>query len=149
MEDLHNGAAYGEPRDATLSPPSQSALARLRTAHSPEEVERLADELANGVDLAAWTGAFRAELIEALILQLAVDSIRDDPDAEDAICGALEQIGVMTRVGNLVFEFVSDASLPANDRASVRRYGGWLPQKYAPSPSQPAAEKSEAFAPRR
>lgn len=71
-----------------------------------------------------------AELIEALVLCLAGDSIQQDAEAEDAVCSALEAMGVMTRVGNLVFEFLPEGALAASDLDAVQHYRGWLPAKY-------------------
>ena len=113
--------------------PNQSTLARLRATHDPAEVEQLVDELTNDVASADWTSSLRAQLIEALILQLAVDSVRDDPDAEDAVCSALTRFGVMTRRGNLVFEFRPITELATADSAAVARSADWLPKRYAPT----------------
>jgi hypothetical protein len=108
-----------------------AAIARLVTTRDTEEVERLADQLADQAKNDLWSGDTRVELVNALVRCLTADSIREDADAEDAVCSALEQIGVMTRLDNLVFVFRPDSELGANDLITVRRYRGWLPSKYA------------------
>jgi|GEM_PF-6528453 hypothetical protein len=135
MWELHSDVGSVTP---ATGDEKSAAIARLLTTRDPAEIEHLADEFARWVGCGCWTGSSRGQLIEALILCLTGESIRNDADAEDAICGALEEIGVMAKVGNLVFELVPDAALPASDLAAVRRYGGWLPRKYAAS--RPAAD---------
>ncbi len=65
-----------------------------------------------------------------MVLCLASDSVRQDPDAEDAVCSTLERLGVMTRSGNLVFAFIPDGELAPCDQDAVRRYRAWLPVRY-------------------
>jgi hypothetical protein len=108
-----------------------AAIARLGRTRDTSEVERIADELGERAKTGRWSGAARIELINALVRCLTADSIREDPDAEDAVCSALEQIGVMSRLDNLVFVFVPESELGADELRTVRRYRGWLPSKYA------------------
>jgi hypothetical protein len=96
------------------------------------EVEHFADELAIDGHGRNPEDPERDHAIETLVLALASDWVRNDDDAEDAVCSALVRIGVMARCGNLVFEFVPDAELSTRDRAAVGRYRGWLPNKYHP-----------------
>jgi hypothetical protein len=121
------------PPDAVdaASPSSRAcaAINGLTTTHDPAGIERVADELTTA-GAKDWTGDTRRELIEGLVLCLAGDSIREDPDAEDALCSMLEQLGVMRRAGNLVFEFTPDRELAPADLPAVRRYRAWLPIKY-------------------
>jgi hypothetical protein len=93
-------------------------------------VERFADEVAAPSEPEPLAGAARDQAIEALMLALASDWVRNDGDVEDAVCSALVRIGVMTRVGNLVFEFRPDAEMTDADRVAVHRYRAWLPAKY-------------------
>jgi hypothetical protein len=119
--------------DATTTP--ADAVALLRSTRVPAEVENLVDELVTRSGARSWTGTERVALIEALVLCLAGEAIRQDADAEDAVCSALEHTGVMRRVDNLVFEFVPDHELAASDMDALRRYRGWLPSKYSAQPA--------------
>ncbi|MGZ4688646.1 MAG: hypothetical protein ACXVJW_14195 [Acidimicrobiia bacterium] len=117
--------------DATPSPDDRSAaITRLVRTRNPSEVERLADELGERAITGGWAGSDRSELVEALLRCLTGEAVRQDADAEDAVCSALEQVGVMIRIDNLVFVFVPDGELAASDAAAVRRYRGWLPSRY-------------------
>jgi hypothetical protein len=152
VREPHNDARRA---DAAAASPARTehvaSITELLTTRDAGKIEQLADELsAGGAD--NWTGSAREQLIEALVLCLAGDSVRQDADAEDAICSALEEIGVMTHIDNLVFEFVPDDKLDANDLAALRRFRGWLPIKYTKSepardlrrglPGPPASAKS-------
>ena len=131
MKRTHHGAGIADSLDATPSRDEQSeAIARLVMTRDPSEVERLADELGGRALTDHWTGSAASDLLEALIRCLAGDSVRQDSDAEDAVCSALESIGVMIRIDNLVFVLVPDGELAASDAAAVRRYRGWLPTRY-------------------
>jgi hypothetical protein len=105
-------------------------MRNLRVPTRAGDVERFADDLANDGDEYGVDEPRRDHAIEMLLLALTSEWVRNDGDAEDAVCSALVRIGVMTRCGNLVFEFVPDAHLSTSDRAAVGRYRGWLPNKY-------------------
>ncbi len=130
MHTTHTGAQLSDTNKNAPGPDDRSAaISALGSTRHPARIERLADELTMA-GARHWTGSSRRELIEALILCLTSDSVRQDADAEDAICSSLEQIGVMSRAGNLVFAFVPDEELATRDLAAVRRYRAWLPVKY-------------------
>jgi hypothetical protein len=95
------------------------------------EIERFADEVAAPGAAEPLAGAARERVVDDLLFALASDWVRHDGDAEDAVCSALVRIGVMTRKGNLVFEFVEDARMSARDLQAMRRYRAWLPAKYS------------------
>ena len=130
MHRAHSSTDRVGVTEATPTPDARTAtISQLGATRDPAEVEHLADELARvGAD--RWTGSVRGDLIEALVLCLTGDSIRQDADAEDAICSALGQLGVMRRAGNLVFEFLPDDELAPSDLVAIPRYRGWLPGKY-------------------
>jgi hypothetical protein len=130
MHGTHHDHVSAPDATDSSSDESRSAINRLATTRDPAGIERLADEL-TGAGARGWTGDTRRELIETLVLCLAGDSIRADADAEDALCSALEQLGVMTRSGNLRFEFAPDDELAPSDLSAVRRYRAWLPIGYA------------------
>jgi hypothetical protein len=127
--------AGGRQHDATT-------ITRLLVTRDPAEVERLADALAERSRRDRWTGRVHRQLVEALLLCLTSDSVRDDADAEDALCSALVEAGVMRRIGNLAFEFVVEDDLEDRDRAILARYRVWLPARY--SPSRPAPRRRTA-----
>jgi hypothetical protein len=106
-------------------------LEQLRVTRDASEVERLADELAAQVRRDGLPDAARIEMINVLVGRLTTEVIREDPDAEDAVCSALEQIGVMTRLDNRVFVFRPESELGINELSTVRQYLGWLPGRYA------------------
>lgn len=108
-----------------------AAISRLVTTGDTAEVERLADDLAVRASHDAWPSETRIALVDALVRCLTADSIREDPDAEDAVCSALELIGVMNRLDHLVFVFLPESELGANELITIRRYRGWLPSRYA------------------
>jgi hypothetical protein len=130
---VHRTHAGVRSADLIESAPAQDerteAIAELGKTRHPARIEHLADELTQA-GAQHWTGSARSELIETLILCLTGDSIRQDADAEDAICSTLELIGVMTRAGNLVFAFIPDGELAPSDVVAVRRYRAWLPIRY-------------------
>jgi len=136
VHETHPGVCSADA--AKVVPPSDIAIgtiAELGASRHPARIEHLADRLAT-VGAEQWTGRARQELIEALLLCLTGDSIRQDADAEDAICSTLERIGVMSRSGNLVFAFVPDGELAPTDLVAVRRYRSWLPIKYTAGESE-------------
>lgn len=94
------------------------------------DIERIADEVTGNAAVVGWPEAQRVAAVETLMLALSDDWLRQDPDAEDAVCSALEAVGVMRRTGNLVFELVPDAELVECDREVLRRCRMWLPRKY-------------------
>jgi hypothetical protein len=132
---VHGTSCGTDSVDAAPATPARdehaAAIAQLVTARDPEAIEHLADGLTQ-INPDRWTDAARTALVDALVLCLTGESVQQDPDAEDAICSALANLGVMTRVGNLVFEFVPERQLAAGDAAVVRRYRGWLPSRYTP-----------------
>ena len=132
---------------APPSSPRSAAIDRLTATRDPAGIEHLADELIN-TGAQDWTGDTRRELIEALVLCLAGDSIREDPDAEDALCSMLEQLGVMRRAGNLVFEFAPDRELAPGDLTAVRRYRAWLPVRYTTRAPRPMVHAGALGLPR-
>ena len=128
MHEAHRGTDSSD--GETPGPgPDRAAIDELGATREPARVECLADDLSR-LGAERWTGSLREELLQALLLCLAGDSVRQDADAEDAICSTLERLGVMTRAGNLVFAFLPDADLPPCDRDAVRRYRPWLPARY-------------------
>ncbi len=94
------------------------------------DIERAADEVTHRVAGGGWPECQRAAAVETLVLALSDDWVRQDPDTEDAVCSALETLGVMRRVGNLVFELLPENELAERDRASVQRCRAWLPGRY-------------------
>lgn len=94
------------------------------------DIERFADEVTLHAAARDWRDGQRSAAVETLVLALSDDWVCQDPDAEDAVCSALEAVGVMRRVGNLVFEIVSDADLSEADGDAVRRCRTWLPRRY-------------------
>jgi hypothetical protein len=123
---------HDDARSAQESTGASVTIARLLTTRHPAEVEHLVDSLATSCVVDEWTDLAHRQLVEALLLCLTADTIRQDSDAEDAICSVLTQIGVMHRVGNLMFEFVRYTELSPGDREIVGRYRAWLPTRYAP-----------------
>jgi len=118
-------------------PPSRGrpdgALHRLRTAHRTSDIERLADELSTDPTIGPTP---RRDLLEVLLVRLGDESVRDDPDTEDALCSALVRLGLMRRHGNLVFRFRLDHELSPADATLVHRYDAWLPLRYVPNGSE-------------
>ena len=94
------------------------------------DIERFADEVTQHAAAGDWREGERVAAVETLVLALSDDWVCQDRDAEDAVCSALEAVGVMRRVGNLVFEIVSDGELSEGDRETVQRCRTWLPRRY-------------------
>ena len=85
------------------------------------DIERVADEVTHRAAGGGWPECQRAAAVETLVLALSDDWVRQDPDTEDAVCSALETLGVMRRVGNLVFELLPETELAECDRAPIQR----------------------------
>jgi hypothetical protein len=125
-----------ERRDVPLSSGNGSAppsVARLLTIRDPAEVEYLADALAMQSAREQWSGRAHRQLVEALLLCLTADTIRQDRNAENALCAALAAVGVMRRVSGLEFELLAESQLEPGDRAIVDRYRNWLPARLTTS----------------
>jgi hypothetical protein len=100
------------------------------TVSRATEIEMYADEVAVLHARGALSDTSRRIAVEALVLSLSDDWVREDADAEDAVCSALESLGVMRRVGNLRFEIVNEAEMSRPDREIVRCCRVWLPRRY-------------------
>jgi hypothetical protein len=94
------------------------------------DIERFADAVKRRAASGAWPVCQRAAAVDCLVRALGDDWIRQDADAEDAVCSALETIGIMRRVGNLMFELLPDDELADGDREAVDRWRAWLPRKF-------------------
>jgi hypothetical protein len=85
------------------------------------EIERLADDLGTTHD---------PEAIDILLYRLGDGKIQSDADAEDAVCSALVELGVMLKRGNLNYRFLADEALPPAARAALGKYAPLIPRKY-------------------
>lgn len=96
-------------------------IAEFAAATSLERIEHLADKLAASGDMRA-----AAPLIE----RLGDAQVQSDSDVEDAVCGALVDLGIMKRLGNLTFCFVDESALPSSVTTVISANKLSIPTKY-------------------
>ena len=94
-----------------------------RTTH-PVRLEALADQLGANHDPSA---------IGALLWRLGGSIVQDDPDVEDAVCGALVSLAVMRPVGNQRFVFRARHELTEDTVSRLRELGGVDPDAVLPA----------------
>jgi hypothetical protein len=97
-------------------------IAEFREATSSEVMEQLADELAATGD---------RQVIAPLIYRLCDIQVREDPDVEDAVCGALARFGVMRQLGNLNYRFEDTSKLDSDVIGLLQEYKPYIPRKYS------------------
>jgi hypothetical protein len=79
-------------------------------------------------DLIGQEGDARA--IPALFARLGDDRVKEYPDVEDAVCGALVKLGVMRKLGNLNFKLTDLATMDVEINRSLEKFRQWIPTKY-------------------
>jgi hypothetical protein len=96
-------------------------LQEFERTNDPRRIEALADRIgASGAP-----GAVRA-----LLWRLGDWPVQEDPDVEDAVCGALVRLGVMRSRGNQTFAFLPRHELPPDVVDLVRQLGNAIPMRY-------------------
>jgi hypothetical protein len=106
---LHAGAELESPD------PVELLIDAFSTATHPVQIEQRAD-------LLRLVGDERA--VPVLLGRLCESRVNDDPDVEDAVCGALVALGVMERRGNQRFYVRSDEHLTPRARQALNRAAG-------------------------
>jgi hypothetical protein len=70
------------------------------------------------------------QAVRVLLLRLGEWPVQEDPDVEDAVCGALVRLGVMHSRGNQTFAFRPRHELPPDVVDLVRKLGNVVPMRY-------------------
>jgi hypothetical protein len=100
------------------------ALEELEHTNDPARIEALADGLDD-------SGGVRAT--RALVWRLGDSHVQDDPDVEDAVCGALVSLGVMRSSGNQRFAFLPRHELPDGVAELLHQLETVIPMRYRTS----------------
>lgn len=102
-------------------PAVEDLIVLLAKTTRPRTIEFVADQL--GV-----VGDRRA--IRPLLMRLCDWHVQEDPDVEDAVCGALVSLGVMCSTGNLSFTLRPPEALVEDAVEAVRELAGVIPGRY-------------------
>jgi len=84
-------------------------------------IEVLADQLGAAGDRRA---------IRPLLMRLGDCHVQEDPDVEDAVCGALVALDVMCRSGNLSFSLLSPEVLADDVVETIGELCAAIPRRY-------------------
>jgi len=90
-------------------------------ATDPRLIEVLADQLGAAGDRRA---------IRPLLMRLGDCRVQEDPDVEDAVCGALVALDVMGCSGNLSFSLLPPEDLAGDVVGTIRELAGKIPLRY-------------------
>jgi len=93
----------------------------LIQATDPRVIEVLADQLGAAGDRRA---------IRPLLMRLGDCRVQEDPDVEDAVCGALVALDVMRCSGNLSFSLLPPEVLADDVVETIRELAGAIPWRY-------------------
>jgi hypothetical protein len=96
-------------------------LGEFERTNDPRRIEVLADLIARSEDERA---------LRALLGRLGDWPVREDPDAEDAVCSGLVAFGVMQCEGNQRYAFLPRHELPPGVSDLVRELGVSIPLRY-------------------
>jgi hypothetical protein len=96
-------------------------LQEFERTNDPRLIEALADRIGASGDERA---------VQALVSRLGDWPVRENPDVEDAVCGALVALGVMRSSGNQSFAFLPRHELPDGVFELVRQLGCVVPMRY-------------------
>jgi hypothetical protein len=107
----------------------------LRTT-DPRRIEVLADVIGAANDRSA---------IRPLLWRLGDSMVQDDPDIEDAVCGALVALSVMTTSGNQCFALRPAHELPPDVVSVLRELAVAIPARYLLRPGGSEAHASAAL----
>ena len=102
-------------------PTVEELIALLSQATHPREIELIADHLAEARDRRA---------IRPLLMRLGDCHVQEDPDIEDAVCGALVALDVMWSSGNLSFGLRPRRVLSDDVVETIRECAGVIPWRY-------------------
>jgi hypothetical protein len=109
--------------NAMLGDPLLEELARTSDAR---RLEAIADALSDTTDQRA---------IRPLLWRLGDSIVQDDPDVEDAVCGALNALGVMRSAGSRTFSLRPRDELNDEVVHVLREFAAVLPHRYFVDPS--------------
>jgi DNA-binding winged helix-turn-helix (wHTH) protein len=120
---LNDGHAAWDAITLPSADPVELVIDAFATAFHPLQIEQRAD-------LLRLLGDERA--VPVLLSRLCESRVNDDPDVEDAVCGALVKFGVMRCLGNRRFRMRPEGNLSSDARAAFAERRAVIPRRYWP-----------------
>lgn len=117
-DPAQDGPIVGE---VQVRDPVERLIDAFSTAIHPTQIEQQAD-------LLRLLGDERA--VPALLERLCESRVNNDPDVEDAVCGALVAFGIMERLGNRRFCLRRDDQLTPGARQALTERRAFVPRRY-------------------
>ena len=102
-------------------PSVEELMLFLVQATDPRVIELVADQLGGAGDRRA---------IRPLLMRIGDCRVQEDPDVEDAVCGALVALDVMCCSGNLSFSLLQPEALGNGVVETIRELAGTIPGRY-------------------
>jgi len=118
---IQNLFSKGDPKMNQKDDSLTFLITKFKSATDFQLLEELADKIGDSGDERA---------IEVLIYRLGDERVQADADVEDAVCSALVKLGVMNKLGNLLYSFSEESFQSKTVSELIKRYKQWIPKKY-------------------